>query len=162
MANREIKRGKPKRYKKPGRPAFKPTPQDRKLVENLSGFGLPTEEIRQFIRTKAGTPIGANTLFGHFRAELDRGLAVAHARVAETLFNEAVGVAKVVVVNPDGSRTVQTERKAPDRTALIYYTKAQMGWRDRTEPTPAIPPDAQEVAREIRDLVRQMEKKTGG
>ena len=50
-----------------------------------------------------------HTLEKHFREELDRGMAVTHYKVANSLVDNAL---------------------AGNVTAQIWYTKAQMGWKE--------------------------------
>lgn len=91
----------------PGRPGFEPTDNERKQVEALSGYGVPQDKIANLIRDG----IDKVTLLKHFRAELDRGLAKADAKIAETLFQQAVG---------------------GNISALIFWAKSRMGWSEKT------------------------------
>lgn len=93
-----------------GRPAFVPTDSERKQVEALSGYGLPFENIAALVRDG----INKTTLMDHFQQELQRGKAKANARVGQTLFNKATN---------------------GDTTAMIWWSKTQMRWReDRDQP----------------------------
>jgi hypothetical protein len=93
-----------------GRPAFEPTDSERKQVEALSGYGLPFENIAALVRDG----IHKTTLMDHFQQELQRGKAKANARIGQTLFNKATG---------------------GDTTAMIWWSKTQMRWReDRDQP----------------------------
>lgn len=90
---------------KRGRPAFVPTAQERKQVEALAGYGVPQDQIALLVRDG----IDKGTLLKYFRHELDRGMAAANAKVAETLFQQAV---------------------SGNTAALIFWTKVRMGWRE--------------------------------
>jgi hypothetical protein len=93
-----------------GRPAFEPTDSEKKQVEALSGYGLPFENIAALVRDG----IHKTTLMDHFQHELQRGKAKANARIGQTLFNKATG---------------------GDTTAMIWWSKTQMRWReDRDQP----------------------------
>jgi hypothetical protein len=93
-----------KKYKnKVGRPQFKPTDEQRKAVELLSGFGIPIEQICAYVE------INDDTLRKHFADELVGGKAKANAKIAQTLFNKATG---------------------GDTTALIFWAKTQMRWKE--------------------------------
>ena len=63
------------------RPAFKPTDEERKQVEAMSGYGVPHEQIaalikREKVKTKTMESIDSDTLKKHFRMELIDGKAV--------------------------------------------------------------------------------------
>lgn len=88
-----------------GRPSFEPTDKERQLVESLSGFGLPHEDIALLVRDG----IDDKTLRKHFRRELDTGMTKANAKVVESLYQQAVG---------------------GNVTAAIWWTKGRMGWRE--------------------------------
>src|SRR5580704_9086840 len=68
-----------------GRPAFAPSAEQHKLVEMMSGYGIPEEDIALVL------DIDEKTLRKHFRLELDTGHVRANTRVAESLYQQAVG-----------------------------------------------------------------------
>jgi hypothetical protein len=88
-----------------GRPAFQPTPAERKQVEALSGYGLPIEQIAVLVRDG----IHIDTLRAHFTNELHSGKAKANAQVGKTLFQKVM---------------------AGDTTAAIWWSKTQMRWKE--------------------------------
>jgi hypothetical protein len=88
-----------------GRPAFEPTPAERKQVEALSGYGLPIEQIGALVRDG----IHIDTLRAHFASELQSGKAKANAQVGKTLFSKVM---------------------AGDTTAAIWWSKTQMRWAE--------------------------------
>jgi len=94
--------------KKPGQPAFKPTDEERKLVEQMSAVGIPQESICLVVRDG----IDDKTLRKHFRYELDTAATKANAKVGGTLFNKAM---------------------AGDTTAAIWWSKSRMGWKEKSE-----------------------------
>lgn len=96
--------------KKPGRQPFKPTPEQRKLVEQLAAFGTPQEDICNFVHDAKGKPIGLMTLHKYFRAELDTAETKANSKVAQCLFYQAT-VEKNV-------------------TAMIFWLKTRARWRE--------------------------------
>ena len=95
----------PTKKRGPGRPSFEPTPAERKQVEALAGYGVPQAKIATLVRDG----IDKVTLLKHFRAELDRGIAKADAKISETLFQQAV---------------------SGNTSALIFWAKARLGWRE--------------------------------
>ena len=89
-----------------GRPAFEPTDAERKQVEAMSGYGLPIEQIAILVRGGIDT----DTLRKHFATELVAGKAKANSGVGRTLFQKAMG---------------------GDTAAMIWWTKSQMGWKEK-------------------------------
>lgn len=90
-----------------GRKAHEPTEHLRKQVEALAGYGIPLSQI--------GAVVGMDekTMRAYYALELERGKALANAKVAQTLFERAT--------------------KDRDTTAAIWWTKARMGWTDKTD-----------------------------
>lgn len=88
--------------------------------------GMPYEIICQLI---SDPPINRETLAIHFRLELDLGRYEANARVVESLFMQACGAPAVYDAQ---GRMVRAETQR-NVAAAIYWTKAQMGWRETTK-----------------------------
>jgi hypothetical protein len=88
---------------KQGQKAHAPTDEARKLARSLSGLGVPQDDICVIL------DVTKPTLHKYYRSELDRGLAEANAKVAESLFKQAI---------------------SGNTTAAIFWTKARMGWRE--------------------------------
>lgn len=103
-----------------GRKEFEPTPQERKQVEALSGYGLPQEHIAALIRDG----IHLDTLKKHFMSELVAGKAKANAQIGKTLFQKALG---------------------GDTTAMIWWSKSQMKWTE-TQKLEHTGPDGEPLA----------------
>lgn len=104
-------RGRPK-----GVGAFRPTQEQRDLVEAMAAFGIPEEDMVTLIRNpKTGKHIAINTLRKHFHGEQARGLAQANVKVAGALFKAA---------------TVQG-----NVTAQIFWLKARAGYREKVDVT---------------------------
>jgi hypothetical protein len=57
-----------------GRPAFRPTEEQRKNVELMAGLGLPHEQICALVRDRDGKQISHNTLEKYFSDELHSGV----------------------------------------------------------------------------------------
>jgi len=100
---------------KGGRPPFEPTPEDRKRVEAMAGLIRHDQIALLVLNPHTGEPITTKTLRRHFTHELEAGVAKAHAAVAQSLFKRAT--------NPKGG--------AGAVTAGIWYSKCQMGWKER-------------------------------
>lgn len=81
----------------------KPTEQTRTSVQALALAGTHQELISEIIG------VAAKTLRKHYREELDWAKAQANAKVAATLYQKAL---------------------SGDTTALIFWAKTQMGWRE--------------------------------
>jgi len=84
---------------------FKPTDEERKLVEQMCAVGIPQESIALVVRDG----IDDKTLRKHFRRELDTAKVKANAKVGGALFNKAM---------------------AGDTSAAIFWAKTQMGWKE--------------------------------
>lgn len=84
---------------------FVPTPEERKQVEAMSGYGVPTEQIACLIRDG----IDNETLVKHFKRELAQGKAKANSKVGQTLFQKAT---------------------SGDTSAAIWWSKTQMRWSE--------------------------------
>jgi len=95
----------PKTPKRVTRPTFKPTDDERRLVEQMCAVGIPQESICLVVRDG----IDDKTLRKHFRRELDTAKIKANAKIGGTLFNKAVN---------------------GDTTAAIFWAKTQMGWKE--------------------------------
>lgn len=87
------------------RPSFEPTQEERKLVEEISGYGVPMPNIASLIRDG----IDEDTLAKHFKKELRQGKAKSNIKVGQTLFQKAVN---------------------GDTSAAIWWSKTQMGWKE--------------------------------
>jgi len=94
-------------------PEFEPTDDQRRIVLEASGIGLPHDKIcRLVISPRTDAPISGETLRKHFRQELDTGSAVADLAIGNALFRHATG---------SGAGAV---------AAAIWWTKARMGWKE--------------------------------
>lgn len=82
-----------------------PTDKDRRLVEHLSGLGVPVKSIAALIGDES---ISVGTLYNNFRSELDSGKAKMHTKACQILAS-------------------QIEH---DKTLLIFYLKTQCGWSE--------------------------------
>jgi hypothetical protein len=82
---------------------LEPTPQQRRQVLTMTGFGIRQSEIAAVLS------IDEKTLRRHFRRELDTGATEANMRVAQSLYDMAV------------------RDRIP--AAAIWWTKARMGWK---------------------------------
>ena len=88
-----------------GRKPFEPTDAERRQVEAMSGYGVPFEQIAALIRDG----IHVDTLRDKFATELVNGKAKANAQIGKGVFQKAM---------------------AGDTTAMIWWTKCQMGWKE--------------------------------
>ena len=88
-----------------GSKRHKVTAKLQEQVEVLAGYGIPQRDIGHII----GTDV--ETLTRYYRMELDVGKAKANAAVGRTLFQKAL---------------------SGDTACLIFWTKSQMGWSERS------------------------------
>ena len=91
-----------------GRKPFEPTAKERQQVEALAGVGLPHDQIGSLVRDGVCTDV----IRQYFAKELKAGKAKASAKIGQTLFNRAIG---------------------GETAALIWWTKSQMGWKEKRE-----------------------------
>jgi len=105
---------------------FKPTDEDRKMVESLSGYGLPFENIAAMIQGG----IDNDTLKKYFKPELMQGKAKANAKVGRGLFQKAM----------DG-----------DTSALIFWAKTQMRWRENNDQETETAPEPKQIIFNIKN-----------
>ncbi|MEO0496825.1 MAG: hypothetical protein AAF141_05565 [Pseudomonadota bacterium] len=92
-----------------GRPKYEATDKDRDLVKGMVMIGVPQDHIAKALG------ISPTTLTKHFRQEIDGGMSVRIAEVANNLFNIATG---------DGAQAV---------TAAIFIMKTQAGWKETSK-----------------------------
>ena len=94
-----------------GRKTFKPTAEQRNIVEMGSAFGLSQEQLCLLvIDPRSGKPICEQVLRAHFREEIDRGHPKALLTVGGALYGNAV--------------------KHNNVTAQIFYLKTRGKWTE--------------------------------
>lgn len=91
-----------------GRKPFEPTAKERQQVEAMAGVGLPHDQIAALLRDG----VCVDVVRDNFAHELKAGKAKASAKIGQTLFNRAIG---------------------GETAALIWWTKSQMGWKEKRE-----------------------------
>ena len=89
-----------------GRRAHQPDPVTRRQVEAMAACGVPEADIGKVIG------IDPKTLRKHYRVELDTGGIRASTRIAQSLYNKALG---------DGAQSV---------TAAIFWLKTRAQWKE--------------------------------
>jgi hypothetical protein len=93
-----------------GQPAFKPNDAQRDMVKLMTGFGIPQDRIRLIIpNPNTGNPITKETLEIAFREEI-----------------------RVGSMEMDGIAMTSLARRVKEgnMTAIIWYMKNRMGWKD--------------------------------
>jgi len=88
-----------------GRPAHEPTDKDRRIVLEMTGYGITQEDMARALG------ISEHTLQKHYREELDRGAVEANTTVARNLFQIATSKGKGAVA------------------AATFWLKCRAGWR---------------------------------
>lgn len=110
---------------KPGRPegtGFKPTDEQRKLVQALKGYGIIEPEIAKLVINPANEqPISLTTLRTHFHEALETGQVKSNSLVAGFLFKNC---------------------EKGNVTAQIFWLKVRAGWVALDELPPPPPPAA--------------------
>lgn len=105
----------PRKKKKVTRkPKFEPTEKQRKLVQSLIGYGLKVDDARLLIENEhTGNPVSKDTLYRHFRPEIESGQAIANSLVLET--------AHKIATNPRHRGCVPMN---------IFWQKTRMGFKE--------------------------------
>jgi|Laugrefa1bdmlbdn_1035148.scaffolds.fasta_scaffold01944_3 hypothetical protein len=111
-----------------GRKKFQPTESERKQVEAMAGYGVPFDQIASLIRDG----IHIDTLRARFQNELIRGKAKANAKIGQGMYEKAA---------------------SGDTAAMIWWTKAQMGWREPARQLEHSGRDGSAIEIESRDVV---------
>jgi len=88
------------------KPLFKPTEENRRIVEQMAAVGIPQEGIARVVG------IDPKTLRKYFDEELSTAAIKANAKIGGTLYNKAVN---------------------GDTSAAIWWSKARMRWSEKTE-----------------------------
>lgn len=102
-----------------GRPPFEPTAEQRGMVEAMTGFGIPGDQIaRLIINPQTREPISPTTLSKAFRRELDIGYTKANAEVSKFIFQSIAG--------REGG--IKDERSRA--TLAMFWAKTRMGWKE--------------------------------
>ena len=81
-----------------------PTEDSKTMARTLSGLGVPQDDIATLLG------VSKPTLHKHYRKELDKGMAEANAKVAQSLFKQATG---------------------GNTGAAIFWMKARANWSER-------------------------------
>lgn len=106
---------------------FEPTQEQRRLARAMAGLGLPQDQIALLLE------VDPTTLRKHFRDDLDRGMAEANVKIAQSLFNMATTGGSVA--------------------AAIFWMKARAGWREKHEITVATDPLSQLSDAELEQMI---------
>lgn len=95
------------------RPRFKPTDEQKRVVRQAVGFGMPQEQIATLITNpETSEPISPVTLRERFKPEISVGKAHADFNVATSLYKKAIN-----------------DKHPQSATCCIWWTKSKMGWR---------------------------------
>ncbi len=95
-----------------GRPVHVPTDETRNLVESLSGFGIPQDEIARLVG------IDPKTLRFHYADQIKLGSIKATAKVAQNLF------------------TMACKPPREGLSAANLWLKVRAGWSEYAPPRP--------------------------
>lgn len=99
---------------------YVPTDQDRKIAYSYSAYGATREDIANVLG------VCINTVVNHFEEELEVGRSTAKTKIAQKLYNIAIG--RDAVINEDGE-VIAPEIK-PNLSALIFLAKTRLGWKE--------------------------------
>ena len=109
--------------RRPGRPAFQPSEEQRRNVEAMVGFGIPEAEICGLIQKANGKPIDGKTLRKHFREEITTGAAKIKLTVGQFMVASILG--------RDAEPGIVPLRDERARASLAQlFARSRMGWRE--------------------------------
>ena len=111
-----------------GRPPHVPTKETQDMVESLSGFGIPQDEIAKLIG------IDPKTLRLHYAEQIELGGIKATAKVAQNLFSMACKP------NREGLQ------------AAIFWLRVRARWSEYTPRPPAPEPLGKKATAEVEAL----------
>lgn len=124
--------------------AYKPTPEQRALVESMAAFGIPEEEmVKLIINPSTKMAIAPKTLRKHYRVEIDRGVTNANVRVMNGMFKNAT---TPTAVHPGGNPILQ-----------IFWAKTRLRWRQDGSNAPGFPAEGGDQAPQHPDEVNLLE-----
>lgn len=115
------------------RPSWKPSDEQRRLVEAMAGYGTPEDDIAKVLL------VSPKTLRKHCRTELDTAHIRANDRVKETLFRIATGRAGNpardrsgnLLFDKDGNVVIEIDWKSAAGAAQ-FWTARRCGWHEQT------------------------------
>lgn len=122
------------------KPPHAPTDKQRAEVAALKSFGVPLENIAEFIG------IDRKTLSKHYAEELATAQMKANASVAKFLYSAASGAAMV-----NGATYADCLRSA------MFWAKTRMGWKETTQ-FEHTSPDGSMTPRSLDDFYRELNK----
>lgn len=97
-----------------GRPSYVPIDTDRAKINTMAGLGLNPSDIALVIG------ISTPTLRKYFKKELAHGTAQAESQMAQSLYQQGMGIK-----NKEGELTLK-----PNVVATIFWLKCRAGWRE--------------------------------
>jgi hypothetical protein len=106
-----------------GRPPHQPTSITRGQVEALTAYGVPQEEIADFIG------IAKHTLVRHYAQEMKAAHPKLILNLGQSLYRQAVGAP----AQYDADRNRLRAEQPPVVAATIFMLKARANWADRVD-----------------------------
>lgn len=148
--SKKQKAATPRKRGRPEGSGFKPTDEQRKLVEELAGYGIPEPDIAKLVTNpQTNEGISPVTLRKYFRDELDTGHVRANQRVAGALFKNATTGTETY---PGGIPTAQ-----------IFWlkTRGKGQWKDKQHIEVDKPPSEMEE-QEVDQAIQRLLAKAAG
>ena len=141
MPSQSLEPSPPKRGR--GQPPFKPTPEQRQLVEGMAAYGIPHEAMCLLIQNSVnGKHVARPLLERAFHTELKRGEVAANVKVIGGLFKNAT--------------TATDQYPGGNPICQIFWAKTRLRWKDHShdlppplEPTEDEPEIGFDIARRI-------------
>jgi hypothetical protein len=119
---------------------FVATPEERAKVKELATAGIPHTHICLMVK-RGGYPISQETLYKHFREELDEGIIEANTMVAGSLFKLAL---------------------SGNIAAICFWLKSRAKWRETDQKSALGNLTPEQVADAVRAAILAASMVTGG
>jgi hypothetical protein len=130
-------------------------------ARKLCLLGAIDTELAAFFEVSKATIKRWKKAHVEFKQALDEGKSMADANVTQRLYERATGYSHTTEKVTKTGVVEIVEKFPPDTIACIFWLKNRRPdlWRDR--PVGENPQDAQEVARMVREAMRQMDDADG-
>jgi len=105
-----------------GRKMFVPSPEQRNIVRNLVGLGIPQKQIcRLVINRQTQKPLDHQTLRKHFAHEIAIGTDELHALIGKFML-------ATILATPPPAGTVAIKDDRARAQLMMFFARTRLGW----------------------------------